>query len=261
MKAIEKEHFVKIKDPSNFICKQRDYFGEADRKHFNWFVSNPYIMGKEKELLACIIKEDAALICEVGCGMGANVVNLRQMGVDAKIAGVDYSFQRINFCKDLKLNGTDFINGDGLFLPFKDNAFDLVFCKNLLHHVCDKDKVVSELIRICKPRKKIVVIEGNGLNLINILFRFLNPMESGMKDLTPFRLNNLVKRNDKCEILDLIELEPCNLFRVILHYKWGLSYLAEFNVTKLLLDISNELAKKLIPKRNWAYMLIECVKK
>lgn len=245
---------------NNFIYRQRNYFNVVNRKHFDWFVCNSYIAEREKDLLREINNQNQSLICEVGCGEGANIANLRQMGSNAKIIGLDYLLEKIIFCKSEVLGNTGLIAGDGFSMPFKENIFDLVFCKNLLHHVDDKSKIISELIRVCKPGKKIIIIEGNGRNLINIFFRILNPVERNMKNSAPHIIYKLFKGDNKCKILNFKLLEPCNLFRIILHYKWGLSYVSRFNSVKKILDTFNNLADKFIPKRYWAYVIVTLMK-
>lgn len=236
--------------------RQQDYFSKADEKHFYWFAYNPYIAEREKDLLREINKENVSLACEVGCGEGFNIVNLRRMGFKGKIVGVDFSPPKVEFCKKEIIDNADFAVGDGACLPFKNDTFDLVFCKSLLHHVADKNNVISELIRVCRPKNKIIILEGNGSNPMNIFFRILSPQETGMKNSRPDILYSLFKENRQCEILDFKMLEPCNLFRVILHYKWGLPYLSRFTAVKKILGIFDSLAYRFILRRYWAYMVV-----
>jgi SAM-dependent methyltransferase len=42
-------------------------------------------------------------------------------------------------------------------LPFEDNSFDVVICSEVLEHIPDDHKAVSELIRIVKPGKILAV--------------------------------------------------------------------------------------------------------
>lgn len=43
-----------------------------------------------------------------------------------------------------------FFNSDVEDLPFKDNAFDFVFCSHLLEHVENPDKAIKEITRVAK---------------------------------------------------------------------------------------------------------------
>ncbi len=51
-------------------------------------------------------------------------------------------------------------------LPFPDESFELVFEKDVLHHVEDKMKASKEIFRITKTGGHIICIEGNRYNPI-----------------------------------------------------------------------------------------------
>jgi ubiquinone/menaquinone biosynthesis C-methylase UbiE len=46
---------------------------------------------------------------------------------------------------------------DGYKIPYKDNTFDVVICLFVLHHIPHQDKILDELIRICKG--KLLIME------------------------------------------------------------------------------------------------------
>jgi ubiquinone/menaquinone biosynthesis C-methylase UbiE len=52
-------------------------------------------------------------------------------------------------------NIENFIVGDALHLPFKDEAFDVVFSTQVIEHVTDPKGLLCEMNRVCK-RKMIV---------------------------------------------------------------------------------------------------------
>ncbi|MDI6785718.1 MAG: methyltransferase domain-containing protein [bacterium] len=49
--------------------------------------------------------------------------------------------------------------GDVEILPFANDSFDIVFCKEILHHVSDFKAVISEINRILKPKGICVIWE------------------------------------------------------------------------------------------------------
>ncbi len=54
----------------------------------------------------------------------------------------------------------EFIHGDIRKLPFKDNSFDVVFARSVLHHVYGElDEAVSELYRVTKKNGVCIVSE------------------------------------------------------------------------------------------------------
>lgn len=53
-----------------------------------------------------------------------------------------------------KMKGVDVI-GDGHFLPFKDNVFDVIICSEVLEHAYSPQQFISEIKRTLKPIGKL----------------------------------------------------------------------------------------------------------
>jgi 2-polyprenyl-3-methyl-5-hydroxy-6-metoxy-1,4-benzoquinol methylase len=48
---------------------------------------------------------------------------------------------------------------DCTVLPFKDQSFDIIFCKETLHHINDPSSLLDEIWRVCSPNGLIVIKE------------------------------------------------------------------------------------------------------
>jgi SAM-dependent methyltransferase len=71
----------------------------------------------------------------------------------------DYSYLStywISLDFDIRRNTID-VNGDGQFLPFPDNLFDTVISIDVLEHVADSSKFISEIYRVLKPNGKVIL--------------------------------------------------------------------------------------------------------
>ena len=55
----------------------------------------------------------------------------------------------------------EFLAGNALSLPFKDDSFDAAFCIGLLHHIEDHQSVIKEMGRVAR---KVCCVEPNNLN-------------------------------------------------------------------------------------------------
>jgi len=92
-------------------------------------------------------------VLEVGCGGGILSEEIAKMGFN--ITGIDPSDQSlrsaINHAKDSDLK-IIYENGAGENLPFQNNSFDVVLCCDVLEHVHDLPKVISEISRVLKFR-------------------------------------------------------------------------------------------------------------
>ena len=88
---------------------------------------------------------------EVGCGGGLLSEEIAKMGFIT--TGIDPSEQSLNSAiKHAKDNNLiiNYKKGAGENLPFQNNSFDVVFCCDVLEHVRDLPKVISEISRVLK---------------------------------------------------------------------------------------------------------------
>jgi 2-polyprenyl-6-hydroxyphenyl methylase / 3-demethylubiquinone-9 3-methyltransferase len=100
--------------------------------------------------LKIIPKEKTAL--EVGCGGGVLCEEVARMGFTT--LGIDPSEESVRVAiNHSKLNGLNIRYNAGLgeALPYRDEVYDVVFCCDVLEHVRDLPKVISEISRVLKP--------------------------------------------------------------------------------------------------------------
>jgi 2-polyprenyl-6-hydroxyphenyl methylase / 3-demethylubiquinone-9 3-methyltransferase len=89
---------------------------------------------------------------EVGCGGGFLCEEIARMGFD--VTGIDPSERSIKAAAShAKAGGLAicYETGTGEALPYHDNAFDIVFCCDVLEHVQNVPQVILEISRVLKP--------------------------------------------------------------------------------------------------------------
>jgi len=89
---------------------------------------------------------------DIGCGGGIIAEDLAQFS--ASVTGVDISLASLETARSHAMqNGLDikYIESPAESLPFKDNSFELITCCDVLEHVDDVAKVISEVKRVLKP--------------------------------------------------------------------------------------------------------------
>ena len=104
-------------------------------------------------------------ILDIGCGSGRHLAEALTIG-DTTVFGADILLRDLNQAK-YRLDFLDKIGeyrgvcqllcADITRLPFSDNFFDLVICSEVLEHIPDDRKAVSELVRVLKPGRTLVV--------------------------------------------------------------------------------------------------------
>jgi 2-polyprenyl-6-hydroxyphenyl methylase/3-demethylubiquinone-9 3-methyltransferase len=89
---------------------------------------------------------------DIGCGGGFLAEEFARLGYE--VVGVDPSTVSIETARSHAASSSlsiDYRVGSGEQLPVEDSTFDLVYCCDVLEHVSDLDRVVSETARVMKP--------------------------------------------------------------------------------------------------------------
>jgi ubiquinone/menaquinone biosynthesis C-methylase UbiE len=102
----------------------------------------------EKTLKRLIIEN--SLVLEVGCGPGqyANFLNAKYVGLDKETKNIDP-------------NMSTFVVGDGMFLPFRNEVFNMVFFVSSLYQMTDVKKAINEAYRVLKRESWILIFDYN----------------------------------------------------------------------------------------------------
>ena len=58
-----------------------------------------------------------------------------------------------------KIANMSFREGDAMTLPYEDNSFDTVITRYSFHHFLTPEQVLSEMIRVCKPKGCVLVAD------------------------------------------------------------------------------------------------------
>lgn len=103
-------------------------------------------------------------ICEVGSGLGVLTTIIANINKDSFITGIEISkanyevaLKNTHACPNIKLLNDDFLDN-----KFREGEFDVTFCRYVLEHVSDAQKVVDEMIRITK-KGGIIICQENDL--------------------------------------------------------------------------------------------------
>jgi ubiquinone/menaquinone biosynthesis C-methylase UbiE len=117
---------------------------------------NALLMGQSKRML------------EIGSNTGFTSVNMSLL-TGCSAVGTDINDASISEAKEYAIrqgveDRVSFIKADVLNLPFEDNSFDVVWCSNVTSFISDKDKVVSEYLRVLKMGGILVIVPIYYLN-------------------------------------------------------------------------------------------------
>jgi 2-polyprenyl-3-methyl-5-hydroxy-6-metoxy-1,4-benzoquinol methylase len=102
-------------------------------------------------------------VLDAGCGTGRHLCEaLRPHGVD--VVGIDLNREdlfrtkeALSFLKKEKNGSWMVAMADITKLPFKDEAFDIIICSEVLEHIPENISAINELMRVLKRGKDLVV--------------------------------------------------------------------------------------------------------
>jgi SAM-dependent methyltransferase len=108
---------------------------------------------------------DGSTILEVGCGVGAQTVELARRSPGAHFTSIDVSEISLAAARErAKREGhlnVDFHIADALSLPWRGATFDHAFVCFVLEHLSQPDEALLRLTEVVKPGGSITVIEGD----------------------------------------------------------------------------------------------------
>ena len=100
-------------------------------------------------------------VLDVACGPGLVACDFAEHA--RLVTGVDLTPDMIDQARRLQeskgLRNVDWRVCDVSRLPFDDASFSLVFSRYAFHHLLDPAAVLAEMVRVCKPGGRIVVVD------------------------------------------------------------------------------------------------------
>ncbi len=142
------------------------FLGSSDEEQKRLKIQSE-IYGDKKYLI--FSKKD--IVCEIGCGSGANLDVVAQLG-EGEYIGIDIQARQIEAAekkaRELNLKNTKFICKDAKEIPLETESVDVAFCRLVLIHLpLLTDPIpawlslLSEMYRITRVGGKIMVIDAD----------------------------------------------------------------------------------------------------
>jgi ubiquinone/menaquinone biosynthesis C-methylase UbiE len=109
---------------------------------------------------------------DVGCGVGLYALWLAEaIGPEGQVVGIDHLAERIEAAQNMVRHAIApgrlaFRQGDGIAVDEADQAFDWVWCADVLHHIDDPVQALKEFIRLVRPGGQIIIKESQVLQAL-----------------------------------------------------------------------------------------------
>jgi len=127
--------------------------------------------GAEEILNSWNIKKGQSFL-DVACGSGQISIPASRAGLN--VTGIDIAPNSIEFAKSRASNeglNAVFEEGDAESLRFEDNTFDVVATIVGAMFAPQPDKVASELLRVCKPGGRVLMVNWTPTGMVGEMFK------------------------------------------------------------------------------------------
>lgn len=91
---------------------------------------------------------------DLACGPG--IVTAALVGEGLRAVGIDLTLAMLHEATTGARSGL-YLQGDATRLPFREATFDLVVCRNVLHHSMAPDRITAEAARVLRSGGRLVI--------------------------------------------------------------------------------------------------------
>ncbi|OOF91399.1 hypothetical protein ASPCADRAFT_177418 [Aspergillus carbonarius ITEM 5010] len=107
-------------------------------------------------------------ILDIGCGPGSITIDFARRVPTGHVTGLEPVPEPLTFARDLaasqSIPNITFQVGDIHALPFEDNTFDLVHVHQVLQHISDPVRALTEMRRVVKPGGIVAARESSAMS-------------------------------------------------------------------------------------------------
>ena len=149
------ERFKEIKGENRWTYDDIDI-----KDHINFAIKSARVsLNMIKKLKTINQKKGKLKVLDIGSGWGCFQ--------SLQFAKEDYNVVAVDICPEFILSSNEMVKkkyferivSDSNILPFIDNSFDIIFCKELIHHMNNPKNLLNELTRVASSDGIIIIRE------------------------------------------------------------------------------------------------------
>lgn len=158
------EEQVKEREEEDKLSK--DYIEQREQ-----FLYSRLVNKRWNETILDLIDSKPKNILELGCGTGILLRDLKEKFKSSKVFAFDLSYEMAKYANTK--NRGNVVVADVEAMPFRDNSFDLIIARGVLHHVPSLGKALKEIRRVLRKGGVFVLSEPNNFNPFFRLYRII----------------------------------------------------------------------------------------
>lgn len=140
------------------------------QKHLNPNPLQRYLLRRFHQCIVELVRQvQPSSLLDAGCGQGFTLRALEQAGLSAATMGVDLDGESLAWGRAHNLSRAPLVAAEVLRLPFADRSFDLVLCLEVLEHLTEPGRGLTELLRLTRRYVLVSVPHEPWFRLANLL--------------------------------------------------------------------------------------------
>ena len=140
------------------------------QKHLNPNPLQRYLLRRFHHRIVELVRQvQPSSLLDAGCGQGFTLRALEQAGLSAATMGADLDGESLAWGRAHNLSRAPLVAADVLRLPFADCSFDLVLCLEVLEHLAEPGRGLTELLRLTRRHVLVSVPHEPWFRLANLL--------------------------------------------------------------------------------------------
>ena len=143
-----------------------------------------------------------ARILDLGCGTGKQLTADYDEFPELQWVGLDL-FHSMLLQASKRCRQINWIQGNGIDLPFGNNSFDYITNQFSYHHIYQKDRLIAEIYRTLKPGGRFVITNLDPWSMAGwIVYRYFpNSKTRDLSDFLPVEeLVSLMEKAEFCNV-------------------------------------------------------------
>ena len=155
-------------------------------KMFNRRASDPRY--KPNRIIDALALQKGQVVADVGSGGGYFSLRFANaVGKEGRVYAVDTNPKMLEFVRqsavDKELNNIETRLIEGNDLPLPEKALNLVFLRNVCHHLSNRVEYFKKVQNVLKPEGKVAIIEYTRSGVFRSVFRHYVPQETIKKEM------------------------------------------------------------------------------
>jgi SAM-dependent methyltransferase len=229
-------------------------FGRAAPEHYEWQTAAPGVAEHERALVRAAFEPLGKRVLDLGCGEGATLLHL---GEPPGATGLDLFPDKIRFAQQT-LPKCKFVTGSVYELPFDAGAFDHVLVRDVVHHLDEPARFVSEAARVLEKGGTLDLLEPCRYNPLIFAHALAVRAERGELRSTVSFLSQLISPSFRVKSTQTLQAFP--LHRLMFHPDLGRPAWGRGGLVKRVVDAIEGLAHSVVPSWARAYIHIRAEK-